>query len=88
MGAAEETLDLQQAADLAKVGLECMRGYVDSGEVPAARLNQKHVVLLREDVLDFIRVLARKQAEERRKSRAKPERRGRVKAPSLEQYGT
>lgn len=82
-----ETLDLQEAANLAKVGLECMREYVESGELPAARLNKKHVVLLREDVLDFIRVLARKQAEQRRKERAQPPRQRRGVRVDLERYG-
>lgn len=82
-----ETLSLEESAALAKVGLECWRSLVDSGEVPAVKLNGKHTVLLREDVIDFLRTKARQQAEERRKARARPERRRRGARPDLAQYG-
>lgn len=82
-----ETMNLEDSAKLVGVGLEAWRDIVDSGQVPAVRLNQKHTVLLREDVIDFIRVMARKQAEERRRVKAqRPGRRTRTPVADLDKY--
>lgn len=62
----DETMGLEESAKLARVGLDCWTEVVNNGEVPAARLNQKHWVLLREDVIDFIRKRGREQARARR----------------------
>lgn len=51
-----------------RLGLEAMKDLVDKGEVPAVRLNQKHTVMLREDLIDFLRSEGRRQAAERKKS--------------------
>lgn len=51
-----------------RLGLEAMKELVDKGEVPAVRLNQKHTVMLREDLIDFLRAEGRKQAAERKRS--------------------
>lgn len=83
-----EVLTLEAAAALARCGVDCLRQYIDAGEIPAARLNQKHMVLLREDVIDFIRVLGRKQAEERRKPKLQRARLRRSPKPDLDRYGT
>jgi hypothetical protein len=64
----DETLGLEGAARMMRLGLEAMKELVDRGEVPAVRLNQKHTVMLREDLIDFLRSEGRKQAAERRKS--------------------
>lgn len=61
-----DTLDLEQAARLMRLGRDAMKELVDNGEVAALSCNQKHAVLLRTDVLDYIRERGRKQAEERR----------------------
>lgn len=82
-----EVLSLAEAAALAKCGVDCMRALVDAGEVPAARLNQKYTILLREDVIDFLRVKARQQAEERRKLRERKPRLERTQKPILDRYG-
>lgn len=85
----QETLNLEEAAALARLGVESMRDLIDAGEVPAVRLNQKHTVLLREDVIDFIRTKARQQAEERRRARQdKPGRRRRTPKADLGQFGS
>ncbi|MBA0331022.1 hypothetical protein [Stenotrophomonas maltophilia] len=65
---AEDTLGLEGAARMMRLGLEAMKELVDKGEVPAVRLNQKHTVLLREDLIDFLRSEGRRQAAERKKS--------------------
>lgn len=62
----EETLDLPAAARLLHIGLDSMKELVDTGEVPATRLNRKHTVLLRSDLLAYLREEGRRQAEERR----------------------
>lgn len=49
-----------------RLGLEAMKELVDSGDVPAVRLNQKHTVMLREDLIDFLRREGRRQAAERK----------------------
>lgn len=63
----DDTLGLEGAARMLRLGLEAMKDLVDKGEVPAVRLNQKHTVMLREDLIDFLRAEGRKQAAERRK---------------------
>lgn len=63
-----ETLGLEDAAKMMRLGLEAMKDLVDKGAVPAVRLNQKHTVMLREDVIDFLRAEGRKQAAERKRS--------------------
>lgn len=63
----EDTLGLEAAARMMRLGLEAMKELVDKGDVPAVRLNQKHTVMLREDLIDFLRSEGRKQAAERRK---------------------
>lgn len=82
-----EILTLEEAAALARCGVDCLRQYVDSGQIPAARLNQKHIVLLREDVIDFLRTKARQQAEERRKAKERKPRLVRTLKPNLDRYG-
>lgn len=82
-----DILTLEEAAALAKCGIACMRALVDAGEVPAARLNRKHTVLLREDVIDFLHTKARQQAEERRKARELKPRLVRTPKPNLDRYG-
>ena len=64
----DDTLGLEGAARMMRLGLEAMKDLVDKGEVPAVRLNQKHTVMLREDLIDFLRSEGRRQAAERRKS--------------------
>lgn len=63
----DEVIDLEQASALLHLGIDATRKLIDLGELPALRLNQKHTVLLREDVIEFIRTEGRRQAEERRK---------------------
>ena len=62
----DETLSVEEAATLAKVGIDCMKSLIDTGEIHAARFNRKHCVLLREDVIDYIRRRAREQSKQRR----------------------
>ncbi|HFK2947302.1 TPA: hypothetical protein ACGY8F_002260 [Stenotrophomonas maltophilia] len=64
----DDTLGLEGAARMMRLGLEAMKELVDKGEVPAVRLNQKHTVMLREDLIDFLRSEGRRQAAERKKS--------------------
>ncbi|WP_313203700.1 hypothetical protein [Stenotrophomonas sp.] len=67
-GSLDETLGIEGAARMMRLGLEAMKELVDKGEVPAVRLNQKHTVMLREDLIDFLRSEGRRQAAERKKS--------------------
>jgi len=64
----DDTLGLEDAARMLRLGLEAMKDLVDKGEVPAVRLNQKHTVMLREDLINFLRSEGRKQAAERKRS--------------------
>ncbi|WP_425532790.1 helix-turn-helix domain-containing protein [Stenotrophomonas maltophilia] len=63
---ASDTLGLEDAARMLRLGLEAMKELVDRGDVPAVRLNQKHTVMLREDLIDFLRREGRRQAAERK----------------------
>lgn len=65
----DETLSIEESAELAKCGVDCMKELIDSGEVYAVKLNQKHTVLLREDVIEYIRRRARTEAKARRLAR-------------------
>jgi hypothetical protein len=67
--ARDDTLGLEAAARLMRLGIEAMKDLVDKGQVPAVRLNQKHTVLLREDLIEFLRAEGRRQAAERKNSR-------------------
>ena len=62
----DDTLDLSQAAELLHIGFKAMKELVDTGEVPALSCNQKHCVLLREDLISYVREQGRKQADKRR----------------------
>lgn len=68
MALADDTLGLEEAADMLRLGLEATRTLVDGGHIPAVRLNQKHTVILRDDVIGYIRDEGRRQAEERKKA--------------------
>ena len=62
----DDTMDLQQAADFMKCGLRAMRKLVDNGAVPALQINQKHTLLLRADLISYVREQGRAQAAKRR----------------------
>ncbi|MGC1547445.1 MAG: hypothetical protein WA777_02855 [Rhodanobacter sp.] len=72
----DPTMDLEQAAAFLHLGYEAMKALVNKGDVPALSLNQKHTVLLREDLIAYVREEGRKQAEERKM-------RGRRQAPTV-----
>src|SRR5690349_6771379 len=63
---ATDALSLADAAALLRLGEDSLRELVAMGELPALSLNRKHLVLLREDVLEFIRTQARHQQDQRR----------------------
>lgn len=62
----DSTLGVEDAAKVMRLGLEAMKELIDKGTVPAVRLNQKHTVLLREDLISFLREEGRRQAAARR----------------------
>lgn len=66
MNTIPDTLSVEEAAEVMRIGADAMRELIVSGEMPALSLNKKHWVLLREDVLDFVRTRARQQQEDRR----------------------
>lgn len=78
----EDTIGIEDAATMLRLGLDATRELVDTGQLPALRLNQKHAVLLREVVLDYIREEGRRQAEERRKAAIGKSRTPKHAAPS------
>lgn len=87
-----ETLSLKEAAAMLGIGLESMRGLIRDGAIPAVSLNHKHMVLLRSDVIAFVRDTARRQQEARLRQKeagAVMASRSRRKAPpSLAAYTT
>ncbi len=68
----DPTMDLQQAADFLHLGFKAMKALVDSGEVPALSLNQKHTIVLRDDLIAYVRDEGRAQAAKRRAGKARP----------------
>lgn len=69
MNTTTETLSLKEAAAMIGIGLESMRSLILDGEIPAVSLNHKHMVLLRSDVIAFVRDTARRQQAERIRER-------------------
>ncbi|HET6806195.1 MAG TPA: hypothetical protein VFH59_12220, partial [Frateuria sp.] len=65
-------LNLEEAAEFMHLGLKAMKELVDSGAVPALSLNQKHTILLRDDLISYVREQGRAQAELRRKGKPAP----------------
>lgn len=62
----DQALSLADAASMLRLGEDALRELIVSGRIPALSLNRKHVVLLREDVIQFIRTHAHIQQEQRR----------------------
>lgn len=88
-----ETLSLEEAATFLRLGRKAMKELVDSGAVPAVRLNQKHTVMLREDLIAYLREEGRRQADARRVQKlkdaaraAKPRRSAKRPLPNLDHY--
>lgn len=95
----KETLTVDEAAELIFLGRDAMKELIDTGVVPAVRCNQKHTVMLREDLLAYVREEGRRQAEARRKTvtvrkaatpgaAPQPGRRRRTRLPNLRSYET
>lgn len=61
-----DTLDLKQAAKFLRAGYETTKELVENGDLPAVCLNQKHTVLLREDLIAYVREEGRRQAATRK----------------------
>lgn len=59
------TVGIDEAAEILRCGVEAVHKVIDTGELPALQLNQRHWVLLRDDVIEFVRVKAREQAKVR-----------------------
>lgn len=71
----EDVLTLAQASKVMHLGIEAMRELVSTGDIDALSCNQKHTVLLREVVIDYIRKQGQKQAQERREGKIKQDHR-------------
>jgi hypothetical protein len=91
----DPTMGLEEAANFLHIGLASMKQLVASGAVPAVQLNQKHTVLLREDLVAYVREEGRRQADERRArhrrplaatATSKPTRKARTLPPDLSRY--
>lgn len=87
----DDTMNLEAAADFLHLGYKAMKVLVDTGEVPALSCNQKHTVLLRADLVDYVRTKGREQAEARKRKKqpaiAPVKQRGKKKAlPNLDLY--
>ena len=91
----DPTMNLEQAADFMHLGYKAMKDLVDSGEVPALSLNQKLTILLREDLISYVREQGLKQADKRRARNQPPSttvpaiarrRGGKLTLPNLDAY--
>jgi hypothetical protein len=49
-----------------RCGYDTVRTAIECGDLPALQLNKRHTVLLREDVIEYVRVYARRKAQERK----------------------
>jgi excisionase family DNA binding protein len=59
------TLTVDEAAELMHIGANNVRGLIERGELPAARLG-KSFVMVTDQVMDFLREEAVRQTQERR----------------------
>jgi excisionase family DNA binding protein len=65
------TIGIEEAAEILRCGLPAVQKLIETGELPALRLNQRHWVLLRDEVIEFVRVKAREQAKVRKVQHAR-----------------
>lgn len=63
----DDTLDLQGAAAYLHIGFKAMKALVDTGEVAALSCNQKHCVMLKEDLREYVRNKGRSQQAARQR---------------------
>lgn len=93
----DRPLSLTDAAAFLHLGYEATKQLFDSGELPAVSLNQKHYVVMRSDLVDFVRTQGREQAKQRKaakpgtpasalKAAASQRRRRGQQMPDLTQY--
>lgn len=71
--ATSEAMSLAEAASFMRIGVDALRALIFEGLVPALSLNQKHWVLLRSDLIDFVRATARQQQLHRKSLAEEPE---------------
>lgn len=63
----DTALSLDEAAAFMRLGQKALVTLIDAGEIPAARLNQKHTAILRSDAIAYLHRIARVQQIERQK---------------------
>ena len=66
LAAPPDTLDIEEAAAVMKIGVDSMRELVVAGAIPALSHNPKHCVILRGDLLAYISTMARRQQAEKK----------------------
>jgi excisionase family DNA binding protein len=59
-------IGIEEAAEIMRCGVEVVRKVIARGELPALQLTQRHWVLLRDDVIEYIRAQALTQAQARK----------------------
>jgi excisionase family DNA binding protein len=86
----DTTMSVKEAAEFMRLGDEALKQLIDDGRIEAVRLNQKHTVLLRSVVIQYLRDEGKKQALDRRARRERPmgrdRRPRRAPAPNLDGY--
>jgi len=60
------TIGIEEAAEILRCGYTVVQREIESGNLPALQLNQRHTVLLCDDVIEYVHVKAREQAKERK----------------------
>ena len=86
-------MGLEDGAKFLRLGLKAMKELVESGAVPATSLNQKHTVMLREDLIAYLREEGHRQAAARRVEKlraaaraARPKKSAKRALPTLDNY--
>ena len=75
------TIGIEEAAEILRCGYDTVRTAIECGDLPALQMKKRHTVLLREDVIEYVRVHARRQAQERKAEHALREARYKALAP-------
>jgi excisionase family DNA binding protein len=63
---ADGTLTITEASEFLLLGEDSVRALIESGDLPALKLNPKHLLVLESNLLDFIRERVRAQTQTRR----------------------
>ena len=64
--ATSPTIGVDEAAEILRCSVRAVQNLIDRSELPALEINQRSTVLLREDVIEYVRIHSRRRSQERK----------------------